>query len=55
MSAQPDGFTVILEQPDFIIVNKMIDIDMHDDEGVPGLVSRVSAFLGMVPHKQLYP
>jgi tRNA pseudouridine32 synthase/23S rRNA pseudouridine746 synthase len=47
MSAQPDGFTVILEQPDFIIVNKMIDIDMHDDEGVPGLVSRVSAFLGI--------
>lgn len=47
MSEHPDGFSVVLEQPDFIIVNKMIDIDMHDDNGVSGLVSRVSAFLGI--------
>ena len=51
MSEIHTGFTVILEQPDFLIVNKEAGIDMHDDAGVPGLVSRVTAFLG----QNVYP
>lgn len=42
---------MIQEQPDFLVVNKEAGIDMHDDAGVPGLVSRVSAFLG----QDVYP
>lgn len=45
------GFSVVIEQPDFLVVNKNAGIDMHDDAGVLGLVSRVSAFLG----KSVYP
>lgn len=51
MSEMHTGFTVVLDQPDFLVVNKMTGIDMHDDAGVPGLVSRVSAFLG----QNVYP
>ncbi len=51
MSEMRTGFTMILEQPDFLVVNKEAGIDMHDDAGVPGLVSRVSAFLG----QDVYP
>jgi len=39
------GFSVLQETEDFIIVNKSPGIDMHDDNGVPGLVSRVSRYL----------
>lgn len=51
MSEMHTGFTVVFDQPDFLVVNKMTGIDMHDDAGVPGLVSRVSAFLG----QNVYP
>jgi len=43
MSELRTGFSVVLEQADFLVVNKEAGIDMHDDAGVPGLVStRVS-------------
>lgn len=45
------GFSIVLEQPDFLVVNKDAGIDMHDDAGVPGLVSRVSASFG----RNVYP
>jgi len=51
MSEMHTGFTVVLDQPDFLVVNKMTGIDDADDAGVPGLVSRVSAFLG----QNVYP
>ncbi|WP_051449003.1 TIGR01621 family pseudouridine synthase [Tolumonas lignilytica] len=51
MSEKYSGFTEILTHPDFIVVNKMAGVDMHDDMGVPGLVSRVSAAIG----QDVYP
>lgn len=39
------GFSIIQETEDFIIVDKSPGIDMHDDNGAPGLVSRVSDYL----------
>jgi 23S rRNA-/tRNA-specific pseudouridylate synthase len=35
MSEMHTGFTVVFDQPDFLVVNKMTGIDMHDDAGVP--------------------
>lgn len=51
MSELRTGFSVVLEQADFLVVNKEAGIDMHDDAGVPGLVSRVSAAVG----QNVYP
>lgn len=39
------GFSVVLNEVNFIVVNKHAGIDMHDDAGVLGLVSRVSVAL----------
>jgi tRNA pseudouridine32 synthase/23S rRNA pseudouridine746 synthase len=41
------GFSVVVEHADFIVVDKCAGIDMHDDAGVLGLVSRVSHYLGL--------
>lgn len=51
MSELCGGFSVVLEQADFLVVNKEAGVDMHDDAGVPGLVSRVSAAVG----QNVYP
>ena len=51
MSELCGGFSVGLEQADFRVVNKDAGVDMHDDAGVPGLVSRVSAAVG----QNVYP
>ena len=51
MSELCGGFSVVLEQADFLVVNKDAGVDMHDDAGVPGLVSRVSAAVG----QNVYP
>ena len=42
-----NGFWILRDHEDFIIVNKMHGVDMHDDGGVPGLVTRVSDALSM--------
>lgn len=39
------GFRVVEDNPEFLVVVKDAGVDMHDDAGVPGLVSRVSAAL----------
>ena len=51
MSELCGGFSVVLEQADFLVVNKDAGVDMHDDAGVPGLVSCVSAAVG----QNVYP
>lgn len=45
MTDSSQGFSVIQETQDFILVNKAPGIDMHDDQDVPGLVTRVTEFL----------
>lgn len=45
------GFKVIENNPQFLVVSKQAGVDMHDDAGVPGLVSRVSEFL----QQSVYP
>lgn len=45
------GFRVVEDNPEFLVVVKDAGVDMHDDSGVPGLVSRVSAFQG----RAMYP
>jgi tRNA pseudouridine32 synthase/23S rRNA pseudouridine746 synthase len=47
MSETNAGFTVVIEHRDFIVVDKNAGIDMHDDAGIFGLVSRVSLSLGL--------
>jgi tRNA pseudouridine32 synthase/23S rRNA pseudouridine746 synthase len=51
MSELCGGFSGVLEHADFLVVNKEAGVDMHDDAGVPGLVSRVSAAVG----QNVYP
>ncbi len=46
MTSDELGFSVVRVHDDFIIVYKQHGIDMHDDNGVPGLVTRVTQFLG---------
>ena len=46
MTSDELGFSVVRDHDDFIIVYKQHGIDMHDDEGVAGLVTRVTQFLG---------
>lgn len=45
MTDSSQGFSVIQETQDFILVNKAAGIDMHDDQGIPGLVTRVTQSL----------
>jgi tRNA pseudouridine32 synthase/23S rRNA pseudouridine746 synthase len=46
-----DGFRVVEDNPEFLVVVKYAGVDMHDDNGIPGLVSRVSVFL----NQPVYP
>ncbi len=45
------GFSVLAVHDDFVVLNKAPGIGMHDEEGVPGLISEARRQLGMM----LYP
>ncbi len=45
------GFSLVFLHDDFVVLNKSPGLGMHDEEGIPGLVSEARAQLGMM----LYP
>lgn len=49
--SQYNGFSLVAMLNDFVVLNKAPGIGMHDEEGVPGLISEARRQLGMM----LYP